>query len=390
VYAAFPHALNFLPILPEHVLRDVEPSAIRENAFSNAPIGSGAFTLRFIQDVDKTDGRKIIHLARNNDYYRGVPKLDRFQLHVYPTTDAVVKALNTGEVNASADLTQTDATELNDERYNVEHKPVNSGVYALLNTTSPALGDKRIRQALQLSTDTKAVREGVGKNLPELYLPFTAGQLSGDVPGAPAYDPLAAARLLDEAGWTVQNNSRQKDGQPLKLSVVTTKNNDLERALEIVAKQWRSLGITVTTNIVDPTDQSQNVVRNILQPRNYDVLLYQLAIGGDPDVYAYWHSSQVSGNGFNFSNYSNAISDDSLISARSRLEPDLRNAKYLTFARQWLSDVPAIGLYQTTVQYAYSKSVHALAPEQTVVSAGDRYANVLYWSVGDRLVHRTP
>ena len=37
VYAAFPHALNFLPILPEHVLRDIEPSALRENDFSTKP-----------------------------------------------------------------------------------------------------------------------------------------------------------------------------------------------------------------------------------------------------------------------------------------------------------------------------------------------------------------
>ena len=170
---------------------------------------------------------------------------------------------------------------------------------------------------------------------------------------------------------------------------MTTKNNDFEKALDIMAGQWRSLGISVTTSIVDPTDRSQNVVQNILQNRNYDVLLYQLTIGGDPDVYAYWHSSQAT-NGFNFSNYASSVSDDALLSARSRIEPDLRNAKYLTFARQWLADAPAIGLFQATTQYAYSKSVHALPSDEVLISANDRYAEVLYWSVGDRLVQRTP
>lgn len=389
VYAAFPHALNFLPILPEHILRDIEPGAIRENAFSTNPVGSGPFTLRFIQDVDQTNGRKIIHLVRNDGYYRGAPKLDRFQLHAYGTGEAIVKALATSEVNAATDLTVADTAKINTERYSIERKAINSGVYALFNTTSPTLSYVKIRQALQAGTDTSAVREAVGKGTPELYLPFVNGQLTGDVPAAPIYNKATAERLLDEAGWKLDGSIRRKDGVALKLNVVTTKNNDFEKALDSMISQWRDLGITVTTSIVDPSDPDQNVVQDVLQRRNYDVLLYQLTIGGDPDVFAYWHSSQAS-DGFNFSNYSNTNSDDALLSARSRIEPDLRNAKYLTFARQWLSDAPAIGLYQATSQYVYSKSVHALPANEVLVSASDRYAEVLYWSVGQRLVQQSP
>jgi peptide/nickel transport system substrate-binding protein len=389
VYAAFPHALNFLPILPEHVLRDVEPGAIRENAFSTKPVGSGPFTLRFIQDVDESAGRKIVHLARNDNYYRGAPKLDRFQLHVYGTGEAITRAISTSEVNAASDLTVTDTTKINEERYNVERKPINSGVYALLNTTSSLLKDKNVRLALQAGTNTAAVREAIGKDTPSLHLPFVNEQVTGDVPKTPIYDKAMAGRFLDDAGWKLDGSVRRKDGVALKLTVVTTKNNDFEKALNIMAGQWRDLGITVTTSIVDPSDPAQNVARDILQQRNYDVLLYQLTIGGDPDVYAYWHSSQAT-NGFNFSNYSNTISDDALLSARSRVEPELRNAKYLTFARQWLADAPAIGLYQATAQYVYSKSVHTLPKDEVLISASDRYAQVLYWSVGDRLVQQTP
>jgi peptide/nickel transport system substrate-binding protein len=389
VYAAFPHALNFLPILPEHVLRDVEPSAIRENDFSTDPVGNGPFTLRFVQDVDAVNGRKIIHLAQNTSYYRGVAKLDRFQLHVYGSGDAIVRAVNTSEVNAATDLTVTDTNKFTDDRYTVEHKPVNSGVYALFNTTSPILSDAKVRQALQRGTDTTAVRKALGDNVPSLHLPFVNEQVTGDVPAVPAYDKATAARLLDEAGWKLEGAVRKKDGNALKLGFVTTKNNDFEKVQEVISSQWRALGVTVTTTVVDPNDPAQNVVQNILQRRNFDVLLYQLTIGGDPDVYAYWHSSQAN-TGFNFSNYVNATSDDALLSARARIEPDLRNAKYLTFARQWLHDAPAIGLYQATTQYVYSKSVHALPSDEVLTSASDRYANVLYWSVGDRLVQRTP
>jgi len=389
VYAAFPHALRFLPILPEHALRDIEPAALREDAFSSKPIGSGAFKLRLLQEVDAANGRKIIHLAKSESYFKGTPKLDRVQLHVYKDIDSVKRALATSEVNAATDLTVTDSNAVSTERYTVEHRPVNSGVYALMNTASPVLTDKKVRQALQAGTNTQEVRSKLSTDLPELYLPFIDSQVYGNNPAKPVYDVNKANQLLTEAGWAMQGSVRMKDGQPLTLSVVTTKNNDFETALEIIAKQWRALGVTVTTNIVDPSDPSQNVVQDILQPRQYDVLLYQLTIGGDPDVYAYWHSSQAT-SGLNFSNYKSTVSDDALASARARVEPDLRNAKYITFANQWLADAPAIGLYQATMQYVHTKSVHALPKDFILVSAADRYSDVRFWSVGDRMVYTTP
>jgi peptide/nickel transport system substrate-binding protein len=389
VYASFPHALRFLPILPEHILRDIEPSALRENGFSTKPVGSGPFALRLLQEVDSSNGRKIIHLAKSETYFSGTPKLDRIQLHVYKDMDAIKRALATSEVNAATDLTVTDGKSVPGERYAVEHRAVNSGVYALMNTISPVLQDKKVRQALQVGTNTKEIRDALSPDIPELYLPFIDNQVYGNIPAAPVYDVNRANQLLDEAGWTMQGNTRTKDGKTLQLNVVTTKNNDFESSLEVLAKQWRALGITITTNIVNPNDPSQNVVEDVLQPRQYDVLLYQLTVGGDPDVYAYWHSSQSSA-GLNFSNYKNPISDDALTSARSRVEPDLRNAKYITFANQWLADAPAIGLYQATMQYVHTKSIHALATDYRLVSSADRYGDVRFWSVGDRMVFTTP
>ena len=389
VYAAFPHALSGLPILPEHILRDVEPSALRENSFSTNPVGSGPFSLRFIQSIDETNGRKIVHLAGNDTYYNGAAKIDRLQLHVYDSTDEIIRAITTAEVTAATDLTVTDANKLPLLRYEIERKPVSGGVYALFNTTDGVLNDKDIRKALQVGTDTEALRALIGPDTPALHLPFVNGQISGKVPAAPTYSVKKAGELLDAAGWKLTDGSRTKDGETLQLKLVTTNNNDIEKAFVGLASQWRDLGITVTTSVIDPRDPSQNIAQNVLKVRNYDVLVYQLTIGADPDVYAYWHSSQANG-GFNFSNYDSAISDEALQSARTRLEPDLRNAKYLTFARQWLRDAPAIGLYQATTQYVSSKSINAIPETEVLISATDRYADVLYWSVGDRIVQQTP
>jgi peptide/nickel transport system substrate-binding protein len=142
--------------------------------------------------------------------------------------------------------------------------------------------------------------------------------------------------------------------------------------------------------VIDTNDASTNFVQGILQARNYDVLLYELSIGADPDVYAYWHSSQIGMSGYNFSNYANKTADDALASARSRIEPELRNVKYKSFARQWLDDVPAIGLYQPVAEYVSNKNVRANNPAATLIFSYDRYANILDWSVNQKSVYKTP
>jgi peptide/nickel transport system substrate-binding protein len=225
----------------------------------------------------------------------------------------------------------------------------------------------------------------------ELDLPFTNGQLKGDVPKAPAFNRVEAEKLLDAQGWILgKGNIRKKDGRELRLSVVAIKNTEFERVLEKLAGSWRSIGITVDTKLIDSSDATQSEVQSVLQTRNYDVLLYQLDIGADPDVYAYWHSTQSTSQGLNFANYANSISDDALSSARTRVEPELRNAKYITFAKQWILDVPAIGLYQPTAQYVSSNMVTSFDASNTFVSSIDRYSDVLDWSVGTRNVYKTP
>ncbi len=389
-YAAFPHAIQALPILPEHLLRDIEPSRMRENTFSTRPVGSGPFTLRLLQSIDDTNGRRIVHLARSQNYHGGSARLSRVQLHTYKDTESIQRALALSEINAANDLSVMTAKDVTSKRYSLSTVPIKSGVYSLFNTSSEMLKDADIRRALQAGTDTTAVRESIADGIPPLHLPFVNNQVGAEMPEPPVYSKQTAEKILDDAGWARGSDGvRVKDGVRLELSVVTMKNPDFEQALKIVSKQWQDLGIAVKTEIVDPTDVTQNVSQNILQPRQYDVLIYQLSIGADPDVYAYWHSSGAE-EGYNFSKYNNAISDDALVSARTSTSPALRDAKYVTFAKQWLKDAPAIGLYQATMQYVHSSHVHVDAPSMSLNTPIGRYNSILYWSVGERRVFATP
>lgn len=387
VYAAFPHALTF-PILPEHLLASIAPSTVRESSFSAEPIGSGPFMFRRLQEADIVSRQRVVHLQANDEYYKGAPKIGRFELHAYPEEADLVNAMNAGELSGASDISVAAAKDIKTKRANTVPLLVDSGVYLIINIQSPLLRDTAVRRALQQATDVVAIQKELGGGVRSLAGPLLANQLTGtDVAQAPATDVSTASRLLDAVGWKLSGSNRVKDGKKLELTITTTKKKEYEIVLAMLKEQWQKIGVTVNTNLVDTASTgASSFDQNVLQSKNFDILLYELTIGADPDVYAYWYSSSR----YNFSGYANTFADTSLVSARSRLEPELRNAKYKQFVKQWFDDAPAIALYQPAIEYVTLEDVEAVKPGISLVSNADRYANVQYWTVSRDNVYKTP
>lgn len=389
-YASFLNALTF-PILPRHILSNVPASTLRESTFSQAPIGSGPFKFNYIQSADRLQKYKAVQLTANAEYYLGKPLLNKFEIHAYADTAGIMAAIKTNEVNGATDLTPGQISQLSGE-YRAITPTINNGTYLIINTTMPNMSDVKVRRALQLATDTVAIRNSLATKPPALWLPFIPTQLTAttSLPAAPQYDIAAARKLLDEAGWKLDGTIRKKDGRELAINLVTTKDDTNARIVKQLQDQWSQLGMTVATQVVNTSDPTVHFTQEVLQPRKYDVLLRDLAIGADPDVYAYWHSSQIGTNGYNFSNYTNRLADAALSTARGRLPLQQRDLKYAAFARQWLEDVPAIGLYQDVYLYATNRPQSSADATARWVSATDRYQNITEWAVNTQNIYKTP
>jgi len=80
-YSSFSSALNF-PILPEHILKDIQPSLLLEHNFSISPVTSGPFVYNAAQNIGN-DGEKIVYLTPNESYYKGAPLIDSFVVHAF-------------------------------------------------------------------------------------------------------------------------------------------------------------------------------------------------------------------------------------------------------------------------------------------------------------------
>lgn len=388
-YAAFPHALTF-PIVPKHILARVPVGALQESAFSRIPVGSGPFTYRLLQSADGVSTHKAVHMTANTSYFGRTPRLTRFELHAYPDNAALVSAVKAHEVTAAVDVA-IDATTISKTGYIANAYPVDSGVYALMNTTRGFMKEQSVRAALRQAIDVNKVRKAADNDLPALDLPFITNQVAGaEALHAPAQDIAQADALLVKAGWKLVDGVRTKGKQQLTFTITVPKNDQYERAAHELASQLAVIGVKAPVNVVDTSAPRSNFIQDVLQARNYDMLVYELPIGADPDVYAYWHSSQLGASGYNFTNYKNGVADAALVSARDRSERQLRDAKYLIFAKQWLRDVPAIGLYQQVVTYVHNPNSVSIVDGTQLVAAPDRYSNVSHWTVDRARVYKTP
>lgn len=389
-YAPFQHALTF-PVVPEHVLKDIPASRLREADFSANPVTSGPFNLRFLQVTSASDGRASVFMNANKNYYGGTPLLKQFRLSSYRTRAEIAQAMKKQEINASGDLSPNEIDQLKKiGQFDAQSYTIQNGVYALFNTESSVLKETKVRQALQMGTNMKDILKVAGESHKPLHLPFIPREYADQYPEAPKLDIEKADKLLTEAGWRRDGDGvRSKDGEPLELKMVVRKGSGLESTAGELQRQWQQLGLKVDINVVGE-DGAADAFQTVLQPRNFDVLVYELAFNGDMDPYAYWHSSQVGTSGLNFSNYKNSLVDAALSSARGKYDTRGRVSKYVTLARKWLDDAPALGLYQSEYNYTTAKGNHALSRDVQLVQPTSRYANILYWAVREREVYKTP
>jgi hypothetical protein len=84
------------------------------------------------------------------------------------------------------------------------------------------------------------------------------------------------------------------------------------------------LGIKVELDVV----AKSRVRQDVIEPRNYQILLYGQIINVNAGPYPFWHSSQVEAPGLNLSIFSNSDIDKTLEKLRSS-NNDLEKADYL-------------------------------------------------------------
>jgi peptide/nickel transport system substrate-binding protein len=391
--ASFPYSL-VTGIIPEHILAKVPMSSMRTISFnSTRPVGAGPFQWQALElssgTADKREER--IALKAFDDYNAGKPKLNGFVLRTFRDVDKLVNSFRRQEITAIAGLNQVPDLLKDDKTARIYNLPLTAAVMTFFRNQGGVLASPDIRHALIYATDINSIIS----QLTYPTKPVRQSLLRGQVAYDPRYDQASynltvATGLLDQNGWVVgPGGIRFKDGVPLSFGLIFLDNPEYRSVANQLAQQWRAVGVDVKL-----VGQSEAEFRTVLSQApspgrdTYDALLYGISIGSDPDVYVYWHSSQIdlrSTVRLNFSEYRSGAADGSLEAGRTRLDPALRAVKYQPFLQAWQSDAPALALYQPRFLYITRDVVHGLT-EKPINSDYGRFNNVHNWMIREEWV----
>jgi peptide/nickel transport system substrate-binding protein len=372
--AGFLANLELLDIVPAHLLAGKAMAELASASPNLNPVGTGPFRMV------STQGDRI-QLERNPFAWRR-PWLESVTIRSFPSQAAALDALDRGQIDGLANLTPSGAAQ---EQANTQVKVLTSSTYQYaelifnLKTDEPYFQDVRVRQAIAKAIDRTAIIRDVlgGQAVPDdSPIPRSITWAYDSAAQQPAYDQTAAAKLLDDAGWTLVNGIRTKGSTSLSFGLTVSSDvPPYERVAEKVASQLSQVGIVAEVRPVT----TASLIHDYLNPRTFDMTLTAFDNGPDPDVYSFWHSSQAHPGGFNFAGMKkNVFIDGDLEDGRNTLDLTARAKAYATFQEDFAKEIPAVFLYSPRYVMAVNRRIRGVRLD-SAIEPEERYAYVSDW-----------
>lgn len=377
-------------ILPAHLLADVPAELLPNDPFNRHPIGTGLFK------AEEVNAEHAL-LEANPDFYGPKPYLNKIEFRFYPNHESVLSAYEQGEVQGIGRVFPEDLPKVVEANSGLQLFSARLSGYTLifLNLKDPELPffqEKKVRQALFYAINheelVKQVLKGQGLVAHSPILPDTWAY-DNDV-AKYEYNPEQAKDLLSEAGWRTpthlsvimgdtdreyDQSVREKEGVRLAFTLLTDDDPlHVELAKEI-ARQWEAIGVKAVPRAI-----GSGLVRDFLIPREFEALLIDLELHGDPDPYPLWHSTQANAEGQNYAGFVSYEVDKLLEEARCTTDSGRRAELYHRFQEIFAEEVPSLLLYYPIYTYAVDEKVKGvqLGP---LGDPSDRFRNVTEWYI---------
>ncbi|MCJ7735731.1 MAG: ABC transporter substrate-binding protein, partial [Anaerolineae bacterium] len=320
--------------------------------------------------------------------FRSRPYLDRVQFRFYPSYQIALKAYENDEIQGISRIPLSELSQARSfEELNLFSAQLTQFGVVLMNQARDDLvffQEPEVRQAMLYGLD----RQGI---IDEAFDGYALVPHSPIVAGTWAYkedvlqygyDPDKAAEILDEAGWVRQavgERYRRKEGVWLTFELLTSSDPERASVAQMMAEQWATLGISVTVETGTSLE-----VRRALETREFDAVLVELAIPGDPDPYPFWHEAQVD-SGQNYSGLEHRRISEVLEQARIVTSRDTRSLLYDEFQDIFAQEVPALLMYVPVYTYGVDNRIHGVQIGPLTYPA-DRFRTLLNWWIVPRRV----
>ncbi|MGC4192832.1 MAG: ABC transporter substrate-binding protein [Thermomicrobiales bacterium] len=345
---------------------------IGEDAFTAKPIGTGPFKLKEWIPAQSTT------LEANTDYFRGRPNFDTFRLDVVPEAAGRVAALESGQADTSVwSLSAEDNVALEESGNFTVYNNLGLAVnHFPLNNAKPFLSDKAARQALITAIDRGALADEVyqGQAQPATanLSPGLAKYYNPDV-AKYDFDPEKAKQMLEDAGWKLNGDVREKDGVKAAFTLQIIQGDTQRRPEAELAQQWwKDIGVQVELS------ESNNVLEGLVKG-DYDAGLFNWTYGGnngDPDS----RDTMTTKGANNFNHFSNAEMDDLLTKGVTEQDEAKRIEMYKRVQEIVADEVPFIFLLNVQWITFWANSIKGLMPQEKVLDSSVIYNKIyLLW-----------
>ncbi|GBG09197.1 nickel ABC transporter, nickel/metallophore periplasmic binding protein [Paenibacillus agaridevorans] len=221
----------------------------------------------------------------NEDYWGGAPAVKKLTAKVLPAGETTLLALQKGEVNfvftddRGTDSIDVDAmqrlADTGDYRI-VRSEPMNTKmIVANSSQTASPVSEKAVREAIWQSIDRETISRTIfgGTETPADAL-FSSNVNYADVGlEKREYDPEAAAKLLEEAGWTTASGAeiRSKDGRQLTMKLYYDVNSSSQKTqAELLQSEVLKIGMKL-----DLVGEESSAIAGRRSSGDYDLLFNQ-------------------------------------------------------------------------------------------------------------------
>ena len=376
-YAAFLNLL-IVGIIPQHLWYDIPAINAKLATLNQKPIGSGPYKFKSLIK-EKTGLIKAYTLEKNRDFYNKVPYINKIILKFFPDYESAVNALINKNIENLSFLPKEYLPKISKRDLVINNLPLSQYTAVFFNQkNNKLLEDKKIREALSYAIDKNKFLEDVlqnqGQQIDGPILPGFLGYNQNLT--IYEYNPQKAIELLINDGWTLSGEIFKKKDEELKISLTAVEQAENIKVANLLKEFWTSIGVNVDLQLIP----AERMEKEIIDPRNYQSLLYGEIIGYESDLYSFWHSSQKEAPGVNLANYVNRKADQLLEEARLTSDPAIRSQKYQEFQNILISDLPSIFLYSPSYTYPVNKKIKGISAQRIALPA-DRFIKIEDWYI---------
>lgn len=362
-----------LGILPKHIWSNIDLDQFAFSQFNIEPIGSGPYKVTSIKRDSSGVPEKYI-LKSFSEYTLGKPYIDKIEMRFYDNEEELLSAYKRGSIQNINSISPEILEELNPKNLKQSPLPRIFGVFFNQNQAT-IFAKREVRRALDLSLNKERIVESILAGYGTVInspLPPNVAKNNGS-----EYSIEKATAILEENGWEKDEDGIWAKKETLLTFALSTSNTpELRAVANIIEEEWEAFGVLVDLQIFEPGALNQNVIR----PRKYDALLFGEIVGRELDLYAFWHSSQMSDPGLNIALYANITADKLLEDAREISDREERLEKYSLFEDEIHLDSPSVFLYSPDFLYIYEQKIKNVNVGSVTVPA-ERFLNVHNWHI---------